>query len=177
MNVLRQKLFLVLICFLLIVVFEKCDSKLDFNYGTQVSKTIKASKENNVFLSEYKIENVKKYYKDFIFPIEVVWAEKKWSMSLDSSGNEIIQINTASPPTLIFLLNKNDSLNESNYLNKWILSDTDTSAAGITGGVINLRLKENIIPDNYQLTIYRLGSPYDYKNNLERVADFILKRK
>ncbi|MEO6455296.1 MAG: hypothetical protein ABIN97_14545 [Ginsengibacter sp.] len=150
---------------------------MDFNYATQISKTIKESKENNVFLSEYKIEDVKKYNKDFVFPIKMVWAEKKWSKSLDSSENEIMKIDTASPPTLIFLLNENDSLNENNYLSKWVLSDADSSSGGVMGGVINLELKENIIPDSYKLTIYRLGSPYDYKNNLEGIADFILKRK
>jgi hypothetical protein len=176
MSLFHQGLFAITISFLCILIFEKCNSRLDFNTGTQVSKSINASKEKRVFLSEYTIENIKIRNNNFTFPISTIWLEKKWSMFLDSLGNEVLDIQT-SPPTLVFTLNKNDSLDENNYLKKWVLSDADNSTSGVTGGIINLGLKKDGIPDSMRISITKLADAYDYKNNLDTIAEFIIRRK
>ena len=132
--------------------------------------------EANEDFSDYTITNVKMRNESFEFPISTIWLEKKWSMFLDSLGKEVLNIHTSSP-TIVFTLNKNDSLDENNYLKKWILSDADNSTSGVTGGIINLGLKKDGIPDSMRLSIYKLTDAYDYKNNLDTIADFIIKRK
>lgn len=176
MTLYQQGLFTITTGFLCILIFGKCNSKLDFNTGTQVSKSVNASKEKKVFLSEYTIESIKMRNKNFAFPISTIWLEKKWSLFLDSSGREILDIHAGSP-RLVFTLNKTDSLDENNYLKKWILSDTYNSTSGVSGGMINLGLKKDDIPDSMLISIYKLKDAYDYKNNLDTIADFMIKRK
>ena len=172
-----KKIIGIFICFFCLMIFQKCNPKIDFNYGTQVSLTIDESKKGNVFLSQYKIENIKLYSKAINFPVKEVWAEKNWNMTLDSAGKEVRVINTSSPANLVFLLNKNDSLNEDTYLKKWMLSDVDTSSSAITKGRIYMPLSGLVAPDSLELIIYKLSTPYNYKEKLERVADFLLRRE
>lgn len=177
MNFCQKKTSNIFICLICLIIFERCNSNLDFNYSTQVSLSINESKQGNVFLSQYKIEKIKLYNNTISFPIKEVWAEKNWNMTLDSAGKEVREINTSSPPNLVFLLIKNDSLNEGNYMKKWMLSDTDTSSSAITNGRIYMSLNEHNVPGSLQLSIYKLSETFNYKKKLERVADFSLKRE
>ena len=61
-------------------------------------------------------------------------------------------------------------------MEKWILSDADSSSGGITNDRIFLRLNYTKVPDSLQLYIYKLSAPYNYNENLKIVADFLLKR-
>jgi hypothetical protein len=153
-----------------------CNHEFEDNAGRRVSSSVDAALEKKVFLSEYNISSVKMCDNNFNFPFSMIWLEKKWSVSYDSRENEIINIFN-SPPVLVFTLNNNDSLKGSNYLEKWFLADTDSSTSGVIGGMINLDLKNEGIPDSFHLTLYKLSSPYDYKDNLITIGEFLIKRK
>ena len=169
----KDNLAIIAIGFIFLMLCVRCNPALDFDYGTQVSSSISESKMGGVFISQYKIEGIKVSNDTFAFPIKEVWAEKSWSMNLDSTGKEFIEIHKSDAPNLVFLLNNNDSLSEYNYLNKWILIDADSSSTGTVNGRIFMRL--NKITDSIYIQIFRLSKPYNYKQNLKAIANFILK--
>lgn len=174
MYLFQNKIIPIVLC---LMIFSKCNPALDFNFGTQVSASIKESKKANVFITQYKIERIEMFKKTFVFPIKEVWVEKSWSMNLDSTGKEFLEMHPSSPPNMVFLLNKNDSLNEENYLNKWFIMDADTSSTGIAGHYLYMTLGKPNAPDSLQLHIYELTNSNDFKHNLKPIADFLLKRE
>ena len=163
---------------MLFAFLSSCNS--DFKEAVQVSLNVQEAKEKNVFVSQYKIQNIKILESNYNFPIENIWEEKPWHLALDKKGNETFAIDDSSAHNLVFQWNSKDSfLTENNFTNgKWVLRlDNTEILCGSTRGMIILNLTDNIIKDNATLTIYKLNETHNYKTNLDTIIKFDISRQ
>lgn len=153
-----------------------CNSNIDFKETQQFSKNISESKMNKVFISEYDIREIKNYDPKIKFPIEQLWSEYLLFLTLDSNGRNIYRIDSTKSD-IVFKLNANGSIKESEFLKKWIIWDTDSSSFASIKHTIALLPKKLEVSDTLYFTIYFLDTPYDFKNNLKKLASFSAIRK
>lgn len=165
---------LILCCALLFLV--RCNTNIDFKETQQVSPSIEEAQERETFIAEYVINGVKKYDERASFPIEKVWSEKVWYLTLDSNEKQTIRVDTIKS-NIVFQIKPNSEVNEKNYLKKWILWSKDSSSTALLNGRISLQPNNNAAIDTVIMTAYILGSSYNYKENLKPIATFIAVRR
>ena len=169
--------YLLLFSFFCVTIFLLgCNSNIDFKETQQFSKNIAESKLNKVFIAEYDILEIKKYDLKIQFPIEQLWSEHLLFLVLDSNGRTSYRIDSTKSD-IVFKLNPNSVIKESEFLKKWIIWDNDSSSFASIKKAIALLPKKLEVPDTLFFTISFLDTPYDFKNNLRRVASFSAVRK
>lgn len=154
---------------------------MDFKEATQVSLNINEAKEKKVFVQEYSICNVKSIDEKYTFPIQTIWEEKAWKVTLDDNKKETYKIIDSSSNNLVFELNDKDSfLKENNFINgKWIMwmSENLENSISSTRGMINFSLQNKELKDTTSITIYRQQEPNDRKNKLTPLFKFDIVRQ
>jgi hypothetical protein len=162
--------------YIILSLFTKCNSNFDFKEIEEISSSIEEAQEKKVFISEYRIETIHKKDTAFDFPIEEIWVERKWYLTLDSNDKRSHRIDT-NKLQISVRLKKGNELSGNNFFEKWMLWDKDSSSILLTRNRISLQPKVRSIPDSIFATIYILSSPYALKKNLIEVSSFIAVRK
>lgn len=152
----------------------------DFKEAIQVSLNVQEAKEKKVLVREYRIKNVQSLDSRYTLPIQSIWEEKAWRLSLDKDKNETYKIVEGSSNHLVILLNKEDTLiTVKNFIKrKWCMKfDNEDNLAGSIRGMINFNLLGKSLNDTTSITIYRQKEPNDHINNLIPLFKFdIVKR-
>ncbi len=152
---------------------------LDFKSPEQVSLNTGESKSKGVFIANYEIGNLRIYDSSYQFPIDSIWREKQWHLILNKKGEITYEIydplDTIDQTIMVFTLKQNTSFNSENYYKNWYIMDTLThESASLIRGVICMNGSRKRLQS---LVIYRMLDPFNYNRNLERIADFAIKRK
>jgi hypothetical protein len=141
-------------------------------------KILRKQKQKKVFLAEYRITDIRTYDSNIKFPFERVWLEKHWNEALDSSGHVTYRIDDSSSNMMVFNFVKGSELNNKNFIEgKWIIKDADGNINASVSGMLCLYIsRKNALPDSSSLQIFLLKTPGDYKNNLQEVATFTIRK-
>ncbi len=145
---------------------------------SQVSKDIHESIEKNVFIREFRFENIETLDKNYQFPFKQAWEEKVWYIGLDSLGKEKPVIDALSATNIVFQLKENEKFfSIDNFMHKWIMKEEGEATIGIgtTSGIINTTLrqeKKGLIKISF--AIYKQKYEYDTNNNLTPLFKFNL---
>lgn len=149
---------------------------LDFKETQQVSKDTSESRQKRVFISEYEIRNLQIFDSSVSFPIDQIWRERRRYLVLDSNKKQAIRVDS-NKTTIVFNLKDNAALDESSFLNKWYIWDSDSSSIGLISKRIILQPRFESSKDSIHFSIYHLSSPYNFKNGLIRLFDFVAVSK
>ena len=135
-----------------------------------VSKNIKESKKNQVFIRECNIANIEVFDTSYQFPFKQTWEEKRWRRDLNYEKKMVIVIDSLSYQIVFELKSKNDYklFYGSDFNERWIIrSDcNNTSGFGSMGGMLYVSVL-NVCNDSTKLsfTIYRKNT-YNLEDDL-----------
>ena len=133
----------------------------------QASSTIEESKRDGFFLKEYKADQLRQGF----FEIKEAWVEYVWKNQL--VNDKIVKTKTGGLQLNLKLeMFMNNEFKEKRYLLDWEMKNTN-GFFGKSNGVYMLYLKDQELPDSFNITIGRI------KNNVsaENVDQFIVHVK
>lgn len=142
----------------ILLFFSRCNFDVDTS-DPQASSSIMISKKNNLFLSEYK--STPNYFS--IFKIREAWIEKSWRNQLnywqvvkeETGGNQL---------NLILDSFINPKFKNDEYILNWRMEDNVNGSLGKSGNVYSLFLKEQYLPDTFNITIEQINEDRTTKN-------------
>lgn len=167
----------IVIVFLLV---KSCDYFFDFEQKiSHCSKDINQAKDNNIFVSNIKLEGLK--FQSEPAPLKILkfngWLEKTSTYQ----GSKIKKINEKSFSIVFdFELDKNSELNKKNYGKTWAIyynkrnsigSLTSSSNASITG---NFEVAKDSINKPIKLRIKKFPAKF-HPNDSENIGNLIIK--
>ena len=146
-----------------------------------LSKSIHESKENNIFIREWKIDDIMTYDASCQFPFEQAWEETLRVWSWDEKGNEILVIDSLRSKMIVLKM-KNDkdikSFKKFGKVGQWVMKDDKNSYYDFLNlEMINIQLTEKY-RDSTKLpvTIYKLNNEDYWTDDVTPLFKFNLLR-
>lgn len=149
--------------FLFVFVLFLCSCYNDAYEPQQVSLNIEESKAKKVFVTEYKVKNIKMLSPDVKNLIDRVWIEKYWQLRKDMDGNEVPDICDTCVYCIVYSLNNDKRYNGDNFIKDWTFfgSDTIDVVSSVRGMPTTWIYTPKKLPDSLTFTIERLYRPFD----------------
>ena len=159
------------------IIHRKIDN-IDYKNPTMVSKSIKESKENKVFIQEYRFANIEIFDSSYQFPFELAWEEMSWHLELNEKNKEAIVIDSLSAHKITFLINEEKKLfSQENLGYKWIMWGDLFKSIGTTNEMINVSLSQEYYDLKvFSFIIYKQNTERDMNNNLAPLFKFDIIR-
>ena len=169
----------IMIAYAMLFIFSGCSLIDSYKQLEQVSKTIKESKERGVFITNYKIKDLKVFGLKDSLPFENVWEEKSWHLTMGINKNVIHNMHDSSANKIIFKLAENNQIvtNDNYRRGLWFLQlDSTRIPCSILNGMICIDLP--VIFENKELlvTMYKSSLSTDFKNSLTQICHFGLSK-
>lgn len=169
----------IMIAYAMLFYFSGCSLMDSYKQPEQVSKSIKESKERGVFITNYKIKDLRVFGIKDSLPFENVWEEKSWHTTLEINKNEILHMHDSSANKIIFKLAESNQIvtNENYNRGLWFLQlDSAKIPCSILNGMICIDLPVILENKELMVSMYKSYFPKDIKDSLSQICHFVLSK-